>query len=70
MVNYYGRWNTVRDNKYIQSEAVIAPNKINRISYNHQPDTTGAYQSSFKVTKMDGGAVKKGSFSLQPYKKK
>jgi hypothetical protein len=58
------------DNRDRQFEGVISPSALTDRPYNYQPDTTGAYQTGFKITKMQGGAMPKGSFSLMPKGKK
>lgn len=40
--------------------------KLNSMYYSPKPDVKKAYESGFKITKTDGGAYPKGSFSLQP----
>lgn len=44
--------------------------KLNNMYYSPKPDVKKAYESGFKITKTDGGAYPKGSFSLQPKVKK
>ncbi|WP_176550419.1 hypothetical protein [Bacillus sp. AFS037270] len=44
--------------------------KLNSMYYSPKPDVKKAYETGFKINKIQGGSYPKGSFSLQPKVKK